>query len=160
MLKAQATVESTAAFDADFATFTIRAGLRSRRKRCAVDGEAWASTSARDVSHTPLPLSYALVRRMAGNLFIDHRKLSNASRDISNNRRCQGANELTPQLTNWPSRVRRSRSTADRGRCTERLIGSAAASRCAATIGEPLESGEKPPEIEGSERRISVTRWR
>src|SRR5215467_621881 len=46
-------------------------------------GVAWAfNIRGADVSHTPLPLSYALVPREGRpTVFIDHRKLSNSSRD-------------------------------------------------------------------------------
>src|SRR5262249_40428632 len=46
-------------------------------------GVAWAfNIRGADVSHTPLPLSYALVPKEGRpTVFIDHRKLSNSSRD-------------------------------------------------------------------------------
>src|SRR5262249_9213203 len=46
-------------------------------------GVAWAfNIRGADVSHTPLPLSYALVPREGRpTIFIDQRKLSNSSRD-------------------------------------------------------------------------------
>src|SRR5206468_5717800 len=46
-------------------------------------GVAWTfNIRGADVSHTPLPLSYALVPKEGRpTVFIDHRKLSNSSRD-------------------------------------------------------------------------------
>ncbi|MBS0532305.1 MAG: aminopeptidase P family protein [Proteobacteria bacterium] len=54
-----------------------------------------------DVSHTPLPLSYALVPRDGRpTVFIDHRKLSNASRDhLERNADVREPDALTPLLT-------------------------------------------------------------
>jgi Xaa-Pro aminopeptidase len=54
-----------------------------------------------DVAHTPLPLSYALVPKDGRpTVFIDHRKLSNASRDhLEQSADVREPNELTPQLT-------------------------------------------------------------
>jgi Xaa-Pro aminopeptidase len=54
-----------------------------------------------DVSHTPLPLSYALVPK-AGRptIFIDHRKLSNSTRDhLEQSADVAGPEALTPALT-------------------------------------------------------------
>ena len=54
-----------------------------------------------DVAHTPLPLSYALVPK-AGRptVFIDHRKLSNATRDhLERSADVRGPDALVPQLT-------------------------------------------------------------
>ena len=54
-----------------------------------------------DVAHTPLPLSYALVPK-AGRptVFIDHRKLSNATRDhLERTGDVREPQELVPQLT-------------------------------------------------------------
>jgi Xaa-Pro aminopeptidase len=54
-----------------------------------------------DVSHTPLPLSYALVPREGRpTVFIDHRKLSNSARDhLEQNADVREPDALTPQLT-------------------------------------------------------------
>src|SRR5436309_1507045 len=54
-----------------------------------------------DVSHTPLPLSYALVPKDGRpTLFIDHRKLSNSVRDhLEQNAEVREPDALTPQLT-------------------------------------------------------------
>src|ERR1700687_5891662 len=54
-----------------------------------------------DVSHTPLPLSYALVPK-AGRptVFIDHRKLSNSARDhLEHTADVEEPDALTPKLT-------------------------------------------------------------
>src|SRR3954469_20499143 len=54
-----------------------------------------------DVSHTPLPLSYALVPKDGRpTVFIDHRKLSNLSRDhLEQSADVREPDELTPALT-------------------------------------------------------------
>jgi Xaa-Pro aminopeptidase len=54
-----------------------------------------------DVSHTPLPLSYALVPKDGRpTVFIDHRKLSNSARDhLEQNADVQEPDALTPKLT-------------------------------------------------------------
>src|ERR1700761_1351769 len=54
-----------------------------------------------DVSHTPLPLSYALVPKTGRpTLFIDHRKLSNSTRDhLERSADVAEPGALTPQLT-------------------------------------------------------------
>jgi Xaa-Pro aminopeptidase len=59
-----------------------------------------------DVSHTPLPLSYALVPKHGRpTVFIDHRKLSNSARDhLEQNADVQEPDALTPQLTELAQR--------------------------------------------------------
>jgi Xaa-Pro aminopeptidase len=59
-----------------------------------------------DVSHTPLPLSYALVPKDGRpTLFIDHRKLSNSARDhLEQNADVREPDALTPQLTDLAQR--------------------------------------------------------
>ena len=54
-----------------------------------------------DVAHTPLPLSYALVPKDGRpTLFIDHRKLSNATRDhLEQSADVREPDQLAPQLT-------------------------------------------------------------
>jgi Xaa-Pro aminopeptidase len=54
-----------------------------------------------DVSHTPLPLSYALVPKTGRpTVFIDHRKLSNSARDhLEQTADVAGPDALTPKLT-------------------------------------------------------------
>ncbi len=54
-----------------------------------------------DVAHTPLPLSYALVPKDGRpTVFIDHRKLSNATRDhLEQSADVREPDTLTPQLT-------------------------------------------------------------
>ena len=54
-----------------------------------------------DVSHTPLPLSYALVPKTGRpTVFIDHRKLSNSARDhLERSADVAEPSALTPQLT-------------------------------------------------------------
>ncbi|WP_050401936.1 aminopeptidase P family protein [Bradyrhizobium embrapense] len=59
-----------------------------------------------DVSHTPLPLSYALVPKEGRPLvFIDHRKLSNATRDhLEQSADVEEPAALTPKLTELAKR--------------------------------------------------------
>jgi Xaa-Pro aminopeptidase len=59
-----------------------------------------------DVSHTPLPLSYALVPKDGRpTVFIDHRKLSNIARDhLEQNADVREPDALTPQLTELAQR--------------------------------------------------------
>jgi Xaa-Pro aminopeptidase len=59
-----------------------------------------------DVSHTPLPLSYALVPKDGRpTVFIDHRKLSNASRDhLEHSADVRDPEALTPALTELAKR--------------------------------------------------------
>jgi Xaa-Pro aminopeptidase len=59
-----------------------------------------------DVSHTPLPLSYALVPRDGRpTVFIDHRKLSNSARDhLEQNADVREPDALAPQLTELAQR--------------------------------------------------------
>jgi len=59
-----------------------------------------------DVSHTPLPLSYALVPKDGRpTVFIDHRKLSNSARDhLERNADVRGPDALTPQLAELAQR--------------------------------------------------------
>src|SRR5437868_4975325 len=63
---------------------------------------AWAfNIRGADVSHTPLPLSYALVPKDGrATVFIDHRKLSNASRDhLEQSADVREPDALTPSST-------------------------------------------------------------
>ena len=59
-----------------------------------------------DVSHTPLPLSYALVPKDGRpTVFIDHRKLSNSARDhLEQNADVREPDALAPQLTELAQR--------------------------------------------------------
>ncbi|QIG93758.1 aminopeptidase P family protein [Bradyrhizobium sp. 6(2017)] len=68
---------------------------------------AWAfNIRGADVSHTPLPLSYALVLKDGRPLvFIDHRKLSNATRDhIEQSADVEEPAALAPKLTELAKR--------------------------------------------------------
>ena len=70
-------------------------------------GVAWTfNIRGADVSHTPLPLSYALVPREGRpTVFIDHRKLSNSSRDhLEQTADVEEPNALTPKLTELAKR--------------------------------------------------------
>src|SRR3984957_3202050 len=59
-----------------------------------------------DVSHTPLPLSYALVPKDGRpTIFIDHRKLSNSARDhLEQSAGVEEPDALTPKLTELAQR--------------------------------------------------------
>src|SRR4029453_1109581 len=59
-----------------------------------------------DVSHTPLPLSYALVPKDGRPIvFIDHRKLSNSSRDhLDQSAEVREPDALAPALTELAQR--------------------------------------------------------
>src|SRR5436190_1662607 len=64
-------------------------------------GVAWTfNIRGADVSHTPLPLSYALVPREGRpTVFIDHRKLSNSARDhLEQSADVEEPNALAPKL--------------------------------------------------------------
>ena len=65
-------------------------------------GVAWTfNIRGRDVSHTPLPLSYALIPKEGRpTVFIDHRKLSNSARDhLEQSADVEEPNALAPKLT-------------------------------------------------------------
>ena len=91
-----------------------------------------------DVSHTPLPLSYALVPKDGRpTIFIDHRKLSNSTRDhLEQSADVEEPDALTPKLTELAQARRRDRARQrHRRRCAEPPDQRPpAASRCAATI--------------------------
>src|SRR5438270_2437177 len=68
---------------------------------------AWAfNIRGADVSHTPLPLSYALVPKDdRPTIFIDHRKLSNSARDhLEQHAEVREPDALTPKLTELAQR--------------------------------------------------------
>ncbi|HKU05304.1 MAG TPA: aminopeptidase P family protein [Bradyrhizobium sp.] len=70
-------------------------------------GVAWAfNIRGADVSHTPLPLSYALVPKEGRpTVFIDHRKLSNSSRDhLEHSADVEDPDKLAPKLTELAKR--------------------------------------------------------
>jgi Xaa-Pro aminopeptidase len=86
------------------------ARIRAEIERLGVDAlvlsdshaVAWTfNIRGADVSHTPLPLSYALVPKTGRpTVFIDHRKLSNSARDhLEQSADVAEPNALTPQLT-------------------------------------------------------------
>jgi len=70
-------------------------------------GVAWTfNIRGADVSHTPLPLSYALVPKEGRpTVFIDHRKLSNASRDhLEQSADVEEPDRLAPRLAELAER--------------------------------------------------------
>src|SRR5689334_258471 len=70
-------------------------------------GVAWTfNIRGADVSHTPLPLSYALVPKEGRpTLFIDHRKLSNSTRDhLEQSADVEEPDALSPKLTELAKR--------------------------------------------------------
>jgi Xaa-Pro aminopeptidase len=107
-----------------------------------------------DVSHTPLPLSYALVPRDGRpTVFIDHRKLSNSARDhLEHNADVREPDALTPQLTELAQKgasiVLDSATAAD---ALSRLISGAGGK--AVRGSDPvalLKAVKNPTEIEGT----------
>src|SRR5882724_8632410 len=89
--------------------------IRSEITRLGVDAlvlsdshaVAWTfNIRGADVSHTPLPLSYALVPKDGRpTIFIDHRKLSNSARDhLEQSADVREPDALTPQLTELAQR--------------------------------------------------------
>ncbi len=107
-----------------------------------------------DVSHTPLPLSYALVPKDGRpTVFIDHRKLSNSARDhLEQSADVAEPDALTPSLTELAQRgASIALDNATAADALSRLIGAPAASRCAATIPVSLLKAVKnATEIEGT----------
>jgi Xaa-Pro aminopeptidase len=107
-----------------------------------------------DVSHTPLPLSYALVPKTGRpTVFIDHRKLSNSTRDhLERSADVAEPSALTPQLTalaqHGASIALDSATAAD---ALSRLIGDAGGK--AVRGNDPialLKACKNPTEIEGT----------
>src|SRR5712675_3357663 len=90
---------------------------------------AWTfNVRGADVSHTPLPLSYALVPKDGRpTVFIDHRKLSNSARDhLEQNAEVREPDALTPQLTELAQRgASVALDSATAADALSRLIGAA-----------------------------------
>ena len=108
-----------------------------------------------DVSHTPLPLSYALVPKDGRpTVFIDHRKLSNSARDhLEHSADVEEPDALTPKLTELAQtrRIDRARQRHRRRRAEPADCAPPAASRCAATIPSACSRPSRTPtEIEGT----------
>src|SRR6202140_4813998 len=108
-----------------------------------------------DVSHTPLPLSYAVVPKDGRpTVFIDHRKLSNAARDhLEQSADVRGPDALTPALTALAQRggsiALDSATAAD---ALSRLIGGAGGK--AVRGSDPvalLKAGKNLTEIKGTQ---------
>ena len=107
-----------------------------------------------DVSHTPLPLSYALVPKDGRpTVFIDHRKLSNSARDhLERTADVEEPDALTPRLTELAQRgASIALDSATAADALGRLIGGAG--------GKPvrgndpvslLKAVKNPTEIEGT----------
>jgi len=118
-----------------------------------------------DVSHTPLPLSYALVPKDGRPIvFIDHRKLSNSARDhLERSADVDGAGRTRAQArrTRWPRRWNRARQR-NRRRCLEparRRRGRQTDAR--ARSRQPAQSGqEQNRDRRHAKRRTGATRWR
>ncbi len=91
-----------------------------------------------DVSHTPLPLSYALVPKDGRpTVFIDHRKLSNLTRDhLEQSADVREPDALVPDADRTRAQRRRDRPRQRHcgGRAEPADRQAPAASRCAATI--------------------------
>src|SRR3954451_3159855 len=107
-----------------------------------------------DVSHTPLPLSYALVPKDGRpTLFIDHRKLSNSARDhLEQNADVREPDALTPQLTDLAQRgASIALDSATAAEALSRLIAGAGGKvlRGADPVAL-LKAAKNPTEIEGT----------
>ncbi|MEA2893539.1 MAG: Xaa-Pro aminopeptidase [Bradyrhizobium sp.] len=107
-----------------------------------------------DVSHTPLPLSYALVPKDGRpTLFIDHRKLSNSARDhLEQNADVREPDALTPQLTELAQRgASIALDNATAADALSRLIAGAGGKvlRGADPVAL-LKAAKNPTEIEGT----------
>src|SRR5438445_2802832 len=118
-------------------------------------GVAWTfNIRGADVSHTPLPLSYALVPKEGRpTVFIDHRKLSNSARDhLEQSADVEEPNALAPKLTELSQRgASIALDSATAADALSRLI--------AASGGKPvrgndpvslLKAVKNPTEIEGT----------
>jgi Xaa-Pro aminopeptidase len=107
-----------------------------------------------DVSHTPLPLSYALVPKDGRpTLFIDHRKLSNSARDhLEQNADVREPDALTPQLTELAQRgASIALDSATAADALNRLIaGSGGKVLRGADPVALLKAAKNPTEIEGT----------
>jgi Xaa-Pro aminopeptidase len=107
-----------------------------------------------DVSHTPLPLSYALVPKEGRpTLFIDHRKLSNSARDhLEQNADVREPDALTPQLTDLAQRgASIALDSATAADALNRLIaGSGGKVLRGADPVALLKAAKNPTEIEGT----------
>src|SRR5438270_3488259 len=107
-----------------------------------------------DVSHTPLPLSYALVPRDGRpTQFIEHRKLSNSARDhLEQNADVREPDALTPKLTDLAQRgASIALDSATAADALKRLIAGAGGK--AITGSDPvalLKAVKNPTEIEGT----------
>src|ERR1700716_3175031 len=90
---------------------------------------AWSfNIRGADVSHTPLPLSYALVRKDGRpTVFIDHRKLSNSARDhLERTADVEEPDALTPKLAELAQRgASLALDSATAADALSRLIGGA-----------------------------------
>src|SRR6202049_1369628 len=99
---------------------------------------AWSfNIRGADVSHTPLPLSYALVPKDGRPIvFIDHRKLSNSARDhLEQSADVEEPDALTPKLTELAQR------------------GASIASACS-------RRSRTPPRSRARDQRTGAMRWR
>jgi Xaa-Pro aminopeptidase len=107
-----------------------------------------------DVSHTPLPLSYALVPKQGRpKVFIDHRKLSNSARDhLEQSADVAEPDALTPELTALAQRgASIALDSATAADALSRLIdGSGGKVVRGSDPVAPLKACKNPTEIEGT----------
>ena len=99
-----------------------------------------------DVSHTPLPLSYALVPKDGRpTVFIDHRKLSNSARDhLEQSADVEEPDALTPKLTELAQRgASIALDSATAADALSRLIGGAG--------GKPVRGSDPVESAQGGE---------
>ena len=117
-----------------------------------------------DVSHTPLPLSYALVPKDGRpTVFIDHRKLSNSARDhLEQSADVEEPDALAPKLTELAQRgATIALDSATAADALSRLISAAG--------GKPLRGSDpvsllkavkNAPRSKAPGPRTGATRWR
>ncbi len=118
-----------------------------------------------DVSHTPLPLSYALVPKDGRpTVFIDHRKLSNSARDhLEQSADVAEPDALTPELAALAQarRIDRARQRHRRRRAEPPDRQLPAARWCAAAIRWRCSRPARTrPRSKAPATRTGATRWR
>ncbi len=115
-----------------------------------------------DVSHTPLPLSYALVPKDGRpTVFIDHRKLSNSARDhLEQSADVEEPDALTPKLTALAQarRVDRARRRHRRRRAEPPDRGGRRQAGARQRSGQPAQGGQELHRDRGHAHRASARR--
>ena len=148
-----------------------RRGSGSRSRKLGVDAlvlsdphaVAWTfNIRGADVSHTPLPLSYALVPKDGRpTVFIDHRKLSNATRDhLEHSADVAEPDALTPTLTELGAgrRSDRARQRHRRRRAEPPDRGRRRQAGARQRSGQPAQGGEERHRDRGHAHRAPARR--